>query len=398
MEKKTRNSHVWILITFALIAVAILLSYLFSSMHVDFFDTKKIVVGDASVKASDLQDENGKFIILDYPSNVDITKYVSLCDYKSLSVDSVELPEITEKDIDDNIISYIKYFERYDKITDGVVASDSIVTISYTGYLDGKALSSYTADRVILDLTDESLPSDFVSDLVGTTVDTDVEFDVVFADDLQDTTIAGKTVHFKAHVFNLNVIPTVTDDNVVSITNGEYQTLSDFREGIRQKIADYDMSVYNDTVTNEIMSMLVEKSQFHTIPQELINWYVSLQMKYYQDMADQHNCSVEEYIVDADIADSLDDLLYSMTESAVEMLPKYAVLTAIANAENITVDATEDADDISTREEQLMDGLGLSDVNVLFEYYKESNVLHDVLNWKTIDWLIENIQQVPSES
>ena len=75
-------------------------------------------------------------------------------------------------------------------------------------------------------------------------------------------------------------------------------------------------------------------------------------------------------------------------------MPRYALLTAVAQAEGITVDEKEDAELLNDRSSQLIEGLGLSGQEKLLDYYKQSNLYNDVLNWKVLDWLMENVQQV----
>ena len=395
MTKKKWLSIVTIVLVFG---IAFGMSYLASSsLRVSQEDAKKAVTGASAVKAADIQDENGKFVILDYPEDLDLSGYVELCDYHSMQVQTVEKPEITEADIEANIDSYLSYQDKYIQVTDRPIAEGDILTMAYTGYQDGKAVDAYTTENVRFALGSGGEPEEFAEHLVGTSVGEEQVFDVTFPDDWTDSAYAGVTLTFHVTVSAINELPDVTEENVSELTDGQFDTLDAFRTYIREQIEAYDTEQYESTLSNEIMDKMLEESTFKTVPQELVNWHVSTQMRYYQDQADQYQMTVEEYLQEAGLPDDIDDVLYEMTEVAVESLKRYAVLDAVADAEGITVDEEADAAYLEKRSSQLIEGLGLSGEDALESYYHTSNLLHDVQNWKVLDWLMENIQQADLE-
>lgn len=395
MTKKKWLSIVAIVLVFG---IAFGMSYLASSsLRVSQEDAKKAVTGASAVKAADIQDENGKFVILDYPEDLDLSGYVELCDYHSMQVQTVEKPEITEADIEANIDSYLSYQDKYIQITDRPIAEGDILTMAYTGYQDGKAVDAYTTENVRFALGSGGEPEEFVEHLVGTSVGEEQVFDVTFPDDWTDSAYAGVTLTFHVTVSAINELPDVTEENVSELTDGQFDTLDVFRTYIREQIEAYDTEQYESALSNEIMDKMLEESTFKTVPQELVKWHVSTQMRYYQDQADQYQMTVEEYLQEAGLPDDIDDVLYEMTEVAVESLKRYAVLDAVADAEGITVDEEADAAYLEKRSSQLIEGLGLSGEDALESYYHTSNLLHDVQNWKVLDWLMENIQQADLE-
>lgn len=395
MTKKKWLSIVTIVLVFG---IAFGMSYLASSsLRVSQEDAKKAVTGASAVKAADIQDENGKFVILDYPEDLDLSGYVELCDYHSMQVQTVEKPEITEADIEANIDSYLFYQDKYIQITDRPIAEGDILTMAYTGYQDGKAVDAYTTENVRFALGSGGEPEEFAEHLVGTSVGEEQVFDVTFPDDWTDSVYAGVTLTFHVTVSAINELPDVTEENVSELTDDQFDTLDAFRTYIREQIEAYDTEQYESTLSNEIMDKMLEESTFKTVPQELVNWHVSTQMRYYQDQADQYQMTVEEYLQEAGLPDDIDDVLYEMTEVAVASLKRYAVLDAVADAEGITVDEEADAAYLEKRSSQLIEGLGLSGEDALESYYHTSNLLHDVQNWKVLDWLMENIQQADLE-
>ena len=390
IKKSTLISAAAVVLVFA---GAFGMSYLAGGLRLTDADAKKAVTGASAVKAEDIQDENGKFVILDYPEDLDMSSYVTISDYEGMEVATEKPGEITDELIQQNIDSFISYYGKYDVHTEGTVEKGDIVTISYTGYQDGVAVAAYTAKDNVLKLGSSDIPAEFEEHLVGTPIGKEQSFTVTFPEDWDDTAYAGRTMDFKATVSAVNEIPEVTDDNVGEITDGKYQTKADFLAYIEQSIKDYEQQQYEAEVGSEILEKLMDQAKFGTVPQELLTWHVSTQMRYYQDMADQYNMTVEEYLQDAGLADSVDDALYAMTQSAVEACKSYGLLDVIADQQGITVDPETDAADIEERSQQLIEGLGLSGQEKLLDYYGEVNLYHDVQNWKVFDWLRDHVTQ-----
>lgn len=390
IKKSTLVSAAAVVLVFA---GAFGMSYLAGGLRLTDTDAKKAVTGASAVKAEDIQDENGKFVILDYPEDLDMSSYVTISDYDGMEVTTEKPGEITDELIQQNIDSFISYYGKYDVHTEGTVEKGDIVTVSYTGYQDGVAVAAYTAKDNVLKLGSSDTPAEFEEHLVGAPIGEEQSFTVTFPEDWDDTSYAGRTMDFKATVSAVNEIPEVTDDNVGKITDGKYQTKADFLAYIEQSIKDYEQTQYEAEVGSEILEKLMDQAKFGTVPQELLTWHVSTQMRYYQDMADQYNMTVEEYLQDAGLADSVDDALYAMTQSAVEACKSYGLLDVIADQQGITVDSEADAADIEERSQQLIEGLGLSGQEKLLDYYGEVNLYHDVQNWKVFDWLQDHVTQ-----
>lgn len=394
---KIKKKWLSVLAVVAVFGVAFGASYMASVNGLFGDDVKRIVTQGSAVKAEAIQDENGSFVIQDYPEDLDLSGYVVLPDYKNMTVQTVNKPEVTQDRIDANVKSYIAYFGRYEKVTDRPIQAGDIVTISYTGYQDGKEVSNYTASDVLLQLGSEGVPDEFSDNFVGANVGEEKSFDVVFPDDWADETYAGQTMSFKATVSAIDIEPVLSDATVGEITDGEYSTAKEFEDYVAQEIADYDQDQYETTLSDEIMTQLLEDAKFKTVPRELVTWYVAMQMQYYQSMADQYEVSVDQYLQDAGIGDSVDDVLYDMTEQASDDLKGYAVLDAIADAEGISVDPDADKQMLDDHVSDLISSLGLADEDAVNSYYKQSNVYHDIQNQKVVSWLMNTVKQADLE-
>lgn len=346
-------------------------------------------VTDSAVTASDLQDEDGNFIILDYPGTADYV--TSLGDYASLTVEAVPKADVTQEQVQDGVEQYVSYYGRYDQTTKGVTKEGDLVTISYTGYQDGLAVGAYTVQDGLFLLGSDSLPSSFSESLIGVSIGEEQSFSVSFPEDWGDA-YAGKTLSFRAVVSAVNTIPAVTDETASRLSGGEYATADAFLSYIRETIASYQESQYETALSDEIMTKLLETSTFGTPSKESIAWYVSLQMQPYQIAAAQRGMTMDDYLSSAGLGSS-EDLVKRILQDAPDALRPYALLDAVAQAEGIDVDETADKDYLDSRRDQLVDSYGLYDVSLVPDYYKTSNLYRDVRAWKAFDFLMAHVIQ-----
>ena len=133
-----------VLILFGAFLIISAIIYFVSLVPVTAQDVKTFVPTSPSVSAEEIQDADGKFITLPYP-DVDLSSYVTLGDYRNMTITEVPVYTVSDEDIQDNIQSYIEYYKRYMEITEGTIAVGNPVTLTYSGSLDGVEMEEYVA-------------------------------------------------------------------------------------------------------------------------------------------------------------------------------------------------------------------------------------------------------------
>lgn len=107
-------------------------------------------------------DSDGHVVAVDTD---DITKYVTLGDYKNLSV-KVPKTEVTDDSISEYINEQLTY--KPEEITeDRAVQENDTVNIDYTGYMDGKEFSGGSATDTDLLIGSGQFIDGFESGLIG---------------------------------------------------------------------------------------------------------------------------------------------------------------------------------------------------------------------------------------
>ena len=385
-----------VLLLFCVFILVAGIIYVVSSLPVTAYELSQVVPVKPAVTADELQDANGKFVLQDYP-DVDLNDYIVLGDYRNMTITDIPVHEVTDEEVMASVTDYIQYWGRYQEITEGTVETGDAITISYTGYLDDVVMDDYVSEENKIRLGSSDQPAGFVNALHGAKIGEDLSFDVTMPDDWTDEATKGKQMHFHAHIYNKLVVPELTEDTVEFISDGEYKTVDEFLAYIRSSLESYYRSVNLADISDEVITELDRICQYKTPDHKLLTWSVSIFLKYYQSYADYYGKTVEEIIASLGLSTDMDEFMKTVNDAALAELPFQVTLTAIAKDAGITVDAEADADLINERIQYLIQSAGYKDEADVRENYRESNLIHDVLNQKTLDWLCEIVTRVPAE-
>ena len=346
------------------------------------------------VDTENMKDADGKFVVLPYPRE-DAAAYVELADLDSISVEPVERAAVTEADVDANVESYLIYYGHETDRTEGTASVGDRVAVTYQAYGDdGEPMEGYSAKGAVIRLGMANEPEGFSEALDGAAIGEEATFEATFPEDWDDEA-AGKTVTFKATVDCVKEVPEVTDETVAGLTEGEFGTAAAFRAYIRESLEELDEQAYRDAVYAEALEALTAGSTFKRPSQAFLEWYASVQMKYYQAAADDAGVPIEEYLSGIGLVDNPDKVANAIADSGYDALRRYALLTAVADEAGIEIDMS-DMDDstlFANRMHELLAALGLGSEDEVKEFYREENVMNDARNQKTINWLVDNVRQ-----
>lgn len=345
------------------------------------------------IDVEDLKGPDGKFVILEYPAEA-AAEYAQVGDLDGLVVEPVEKYVVTEEDIEDNIRSWAAYYGKETDVTEGVVAEGDRAYMKYSASKDGEALEGYSSDGAVIMIGSADEPEGFSEAVVGMAVGEKKSFKASFQDDWPDEDVAGtKDVDFEVEILSIKAVPELTDGSVTEFTDGMYESVADFRAYIRESLEAVDAEAYESEVYAEIQQALFAASSFRTMPVELLRWYASVQMYYYQMEADKAGVTVEAYLDGMGLGDDPERVANAIADSGKEAIQGYALLTAVADEAGITVDDEADFEALEYRKAELMSVFTALNPDEATEQYTEANVKNDVRNEKTIKWLVENVRQ-----
>lgn len=266
--------------------------------------------------------------------NYDLTKYVTLGQYKGIEVSTEEIETQMQEQID----SVLSNNSTEETLTDGSVENGNVVNISYTGTIDGEVFDGGSATEYDLTVGSGSFIDGFEEGLIGKAVGDTVELDLQFPEDYTpNPDLSGTDVHFSVviHSRTITVIPEYTDEFIAGIEGSIYATTEEYEVALRENIKE-----------NLVWNALLDSCTVLQYPESETKYYYNSMVDQYEYMAMyQYGTSFESFITSY-MGTDYDTFLASLLSTAKLQVEKDLVTYAIANVENIKA-AGSDYDEIA---------------------------------------------------
>lgn len=336
-------------------------------------------------------------------SNADVyKKYVTVPEWKGISVDCVLSDYVvTDKDVEDYINSMLEATATTNAVTTGTTKSGDVITLDYSGKLDGTAFSGGTATDVTYTIGSGKFIDDLDKGLAGLTVGKETDIPCKFPDDYSTSDLAGKNVIFTVTVKDIQetVVPELSDEWVVAnaaklgFEDDSLTTVAQLREYIKSYLDTQAASAKASEIFDSAYSAMIEGLDVTEYPGEeledllkTLNGNVDAE---YESYSSSYS-SKEEYLKGAYGFESLDAFNEYSENYAKQYLLQKMIITIIAADNNITVEAEE----INSTGEELAAYYGYDGYQEILDTYgKEMNseIGYQVLYQKVTDYICENV-------
>lgn len=362
--------------------------------------------GDASSAESDAASTEASLTVFGddaYLSHYKVSDYVTLGDYKGLTVEAAAV-NVTDDDVKNEIASnYLSSITE--SVTDRAVKDGDIVNIDYKGtYADtGEAFDGGTAQGQDLTIGSGQFIDGFEDGLIGAKIGDTVKLDLTFPDDYQSTDLAGKAVVFEVTVNSISTAATeVTDDNVSSLGIDGVDTAKALTEYVRKDLESSAQDEYDSTVQDGVIEQVVANAKFaDEFPEALVNRYVQMynnSLDYYASMYSQYTGTTmtgDDYLTSylTSKGEDTSDLEAYKKNAATDQIKATLAAYAVAEAEGIKVTDDEINEELSNA----ASSGGYSDNESYEDYYMEQVgmsvkelVTESLTDEKAMDFLSEN--------
>ncbi len=129
--------------------------------------------------------------------DTDLTAYVTVGEYKNLTVTYPAAAEITDEQVRDHAVSHLSEGGDYETLESGVAADGDLVNIDYKGTLDGVEFEGGTDEEIDLLLGSGAMIDGFESGIEGMAIGETKVIDVTFPEDYTNDELAGKDAKFE---------------------------------------------------------------------------------------------------------------------------------------------------------------------------------------------------------
>lgn len=336
-------------------------------------------VTDASVETTgDSSDETGtEAQAQEPPVLVDPGKVEKLGDYKGVTFTPLST-EVTDQDVEDRIQSLIAAYPEYQEVERAAQEGD-VVNIDYVGKKDGVAFEGGTGEGYDLTLGSGQFIDGFEDGLIGAVKGQELNLDLTFPEQYHSEELAGQAVVFEVKVNEVKeqVEPELNDAFIAEHTDST--TVEEYRKAVREEMEQMALSNADNQKKSDVFLKVIDDSEV-TTPEESIQTTFEQQKSSYEQQAQMFGIDLDTLV--SYYGMDLESFESELMELAKEICKQNAVVKAIAEAENITV---EDSD-----REALAEEFGYPDVDTMIENAGADNVDNYIQTEKVVQFIADN--------
>ncbi|MCL2014759.1 MAG: trigger factor [Defluviitaleaceae bacterium] len=239
--------------------------------------------------------------------------------------------EPTEEDIQNTLQAEREKNSRTVSV-DRLSEMGDILTINFTGYIDGVPFEGGNATDFELTLGSKSFIDTFEEQLVGYGVGDDIKVNVTFPEKYQSEDLQGKPALFEVEILDIQAkeLPELDDDFAQDVS--EFETLAELREDITEKIRVKKEHDALNLKRANIIQQLVGKATME-VPQAMYEARIDQIIEDLRMRLMQQGMELEQYV--AYMGGTVDTLRQRYQDQAKEDVDARLVLEALAKKENM---------------------------------------------------------------
>ncbi|MDO5401818.1 MAG: trigger factor [Eubacteriales bacterium] len=331
-------------------------------------------------------------------------KLVEFPEYKGVEVTvDRSLLEVSEQDINDYIDTLLQKTAKSTVYTEGTTQTGDLITLDYSGKLDGEAFSGGTATDATYTVGSGQFIPDLDKGLAGLQVGQEYDIPCTFPEDYSTSNLAGKDVIFTVKVSQISrsVVPELTDSWVeqnASTLGIEAADIAGLKSNVKTNLEEQAKSKFDSSKYSAVWEKVKKDLTPSSYPQEELDSLLSTLKK---NIETEYNSYGSAYGV-SDFAAYLSSVYGFESEDAFnEYAEQYSkdylfekmFVTIVAADNNIVVSA----DDINETGTELASYYGYTSYQDILDTYGEemnAEVGYEVLYKKVVEFICENAVEI----
>jgi trigger factor len=281
-------------------------------------------------------------------------------------IPEVELPKITDEEVETKIAEYAKEASEPVKVNKDTVEKGDIAVIDFIGYIDGKEMENGEANDYPLEIGSNTFIPGFEDQVIGMKVGEEKEIQVTFPDEYQAKEIAGKEATFKVTLKEIRAkeVPEINDDLAKKLLQKDDATVETLKEEIKKELLMTKKTEAFTPKKEELVEKLLEAINFD-LPDSVVEKEAELVIN------EKASRMKPEEIQDlTSNQEKLEEFREEAKKEAAKKVKLTFIVDELAKKENVTVDDNQVLQVIyfeALRANQ--------DAEKVLEYYKENNLL-----------------------
>lgn len=306
---------------------------------------------------------------------------VDIQDYKGIDIEARPF-EIKDEEVDAVLKVYQQRAAEMIPLPESAAENGQYVAAHVRADLSGEKKKKLFDSATTIEVGSEDNHPAFNEHLVGKKASEKVEFDATYAEDHPEKSIAGKTVHYRVEIQSVNERRLPAIDDEFAKDQGDYASLKDLKEKIRNDIEKHKQNDQKGHYKEEITKKLVDANRF-AVPETLVRRETDNLMKEYAYTLQRSGANIQDASID------WNELYQKFTEQAERNVRGVMIIQAVADAEKIEV-TDEDLEQSISR---IADQQRRAPEAVKAELAKENRLERlqgNLRITKTLDFLLQN--------
>lgn len=327
-----------------------------------------------------VQLEKGKPFI--FTAELAVKPEVTLGDYKGLDVPKTRVT-VKKEEVEEELKRTQEQNAREITIEDRPVKDGDILTIDYSGSVDGEKFEGGTAEDQTLVIGSGAFIPGFEDQLIGKELNEETEINVTFPEEYHASDLAGKEAVFEVKIKAIKEkeLPELDDEFASEVS--EFETLEEYKADIKEKIRSRKKEEANTERENKLVDLAVENAQMD-IPDAMVEEQVQQMTEEFAQRLSYQGLSMEQYLQFSgmDAQKFADD----MRPQAVKRIETRLVLEAIVKAENI--EASEEDYKAEIEKMAAMYQMEAEQFEKIIQGPQKDQIMDDIAVQKAVDFLV----------
>ncbi len=254
-------------------------------------DTDLEIVSRPEIDVTQL--EKGKDFI--FTATFALKPEVTLGDYKGIEVPKTRVT-VKKDEIEEELKKVQEQNAREITIEDRAVKDGDILTIDYSGSVDGVKFEGGTAEDQTLVIGSGAFIPGFEEQLVGKNLNETADINVTFPEEYHAPDLAGKDAVFTVTVKAIKEkeLPELDDEFAAEVS--EFETLEDYKADIKEQIRARKKEEAKTERENKIVDAAVEAATMD-IPEAMIEEQVQQMTDEFAQRLSYQGLSMEQYLI-----------------------------------------------------------------------------------------------------
>jgi len=321
---------------------------------------------------------------LEFTAEGDVLPKVTLGDYKKLKAEK-KVKAVVKADVEDTIERIRKGFANKEETNAAAKDGDEVI-IDFVGKKDGVAFDGGTGEDYPLTLGSKSFIPGFEEALVGLKAGGKKDVELTFPEDYHAKELAGQKVVFETTVKKVNAVKLPKVDDEFAAKVGPFTSPEELCEDIKKEITAQREREANDTLKDDLVKQLVEKSKV-SVPAVLREDQIrSIEMDLQQNLMYQ-GLSFEQYLENRGFADRDAWVKEEAEEAADNRIKAGLVLAELSKELKVEASADELAEHINVYKQQYANNPEMA--KRFDEPEAQREIANRLITEKTVDELVK---------